>query len=112
MINYGFIIAAFIIVITVLNSQKGMSNYEIDWLIFHNFSSTNSLDFFIYLVSAIECWRCSSDAANADYCNDPSEANASQTKHGYVECEKSSDESIRRVVCKKVKKLSTLARNL
>lgn len=85
-----------------------------NWLI--NFSQFFIHKFFGFLysliVSAIECWRCSSDAANADYCNDPSEANVSQTKHGYVECEKSSDESIRRVVCKKVKKLSTLARNL
>lgn len=111
MINYGFSVVAFVIVITVLNFQRGMSNCEIDFFIYL-FSVTFSLNFLINLVSAIKCWRCSSDAANAGFCDDPfDEVNDFQTQQSYVECDDSipKDNSVRRAVCKKVKRLSTSA---
>lgn len=103
--SYGFPTVAFIIVIIALSSQRGKSNsnfFKLYCVYFIFFS-------FFFLVSAIKCWRCSSDAMNAEFCNDSFDANDSKSDHSYVECIKkpTNDSSMERVVCKKLKKLGT-----
>lgn len=65
--------------------------------------------------SAIKCWRCSSDASNAAFCNDPFDASIisdQQRRWSYVECtyppgqlNPYSNSANQRAVCKKVKQL-------
>ncbi|XP_055303862.1 uncharacterized protein LOC129569231 [Sitodiplosis mosellana] len=65
--------------------------------------------------SAIKCWRCSSDASNAAFCNDPFDASIisdQQRRWSYVECtyppgqlNPYSQGANQRAVCKKVKQL-------
>lgn len=58
----------------------------------------------LILAMSIKCWRCSSDAANAQFCADPFEPN--DTKFIYVECvDKESHKDNKRSVCKKAKKI-------
>lgn len=68
-----------------------------------------------FLASAIKCWRCSSDASNAAFCNDPFDASIisdQQRRWSYVECtyppgqlNPYSNSANQRAVCKKVKQL-------
>jgi len=65
--------------------------------------------------SAIKCWRCSSDASNAAFCDDPFDAsiiNEQQRRWSYVDCSYPpgqlnpySQSSTQRAVCKKTKQL-------
>lgn len=83
-----------------------MTNKTIFYYIFFLFS---------FLASAIKCWRCSSDASNAAFCNDPFDASIisdQQRRWSYVECtyppgqlNPYSQASNQRAVCKKVKQL-------
>lgn len=57
----------------------------------------------IHSASAIKCWRCSSDAANAGFCNDPFDGSI-DSDYSYVECGKPSKVN-ERAVCIKTKKL-------
>jgi len=65
--------------------------------------------------SAIKCWRCSSDASNAAFCDDPFDAsiiNEQQRRWSFVDCSYPpgqlnpySQSSTQRAVCKKTKQL-------
>lgn len=68
-----------------------------------------------FTANAIKCWRCSSDASNAAFCDDPFDASIisdQQRRWSYVECSYPpgqqnpySANSNQRAVCKKVKQL-------
>lgn len=70
---------------------------------------------FVIVASAIKCWRCSSDASNAAFCDDPFDAsiiNEQQRRWSYVDCSYPpgqlnpySQSSTQRAVCKKTKQL-------
>lgn len=49
----------------------------------------NPLVCFFFTVSALRCWRCSSDASNAAFCNDPFDSSIiteQQRRWSFVEC--------------------------
>lgn len=69
----------------------------------------------MFAALALKCWRCSSDASNAEFCPDPfniSGINEYQKRWSYVECSYPpqqlnpySQTPNQRAVCKKVKQL-------
>jgi hypothetical protein len=57
---------------------------------------------------ALKCWRCSSDAANAAFCDDPFDESIiteQQRRWSYTECSYPPNNGRTRAVCKKVKQL-------
>lgn len=94
---------------------KCVEEKKIDFMKQINSLTIFFLFFFHEIASAIKCWRCSSDASNAAFCNDPFDASIisdQQRRWSYVECtyppgqlNPYSQASNQRAVCKKDIKL-------
>lgn len=74
------------------------------------------LFFLVFLASALKCWRCSSDASGAAFCQDPFEpdlVSEQQKRWSYVDCSFPPQAQLpygssgnTRPVCKKMKQVS------
>lgn len=77
---------------------------------------------FVFLANALKCWRCTSDASGAAFCQDPFEPDViseQQMRWSYVDCIlpplqqfPSATSANFRPVCKKLKQISELLREL